>query len=92
MLTSNALCLLCRLRDEHAVASRGLTLEASTLRADNARLAGEAGQAQAALAALQGKLEAAQREAHQVGGLRMCVWVDGWVVERGHCVGFWVCV
>lgn len=48
------------------MSSRGLQLEMSSLRAENARLAQEAAQAQSAMSALKGTLDTAQREAQQV--------------------------
>ena len=48
------------------MASRGLTLEVSSLKADNARLAQEAVAAASGTAALRASLQAAEREAAQV--------------------------
>ncbi len=54
------------------MSSRGLQLESSSLRADNARLAQEVAQAQSALATLKGTLEATQHDAKQVGRRGVC--------------------
>ncbi|GAB4816898.1 hypothetical protein N2152v2_003944 [Parachlorella kessleri] len=56
---------LARLRDEHAVSMRQLQLEVSSLKADHARLAQEAAQAQTSLAAVKDSLAAAERQAQQ---------------------------
>ncbi len=48
------------------MSSRGLQLEASTVKADNARLAQDVAQAQSTLAALKATLEASQHDAQQV--------------------------
>ena len=61
--------LPCRLRDEHAVSARQLQLEVSSLKADHARLAQEAAQAQTSLEAVKDSLAAAERQAQQVGSL-----------------------